>query len=223
MVLSFATVGTACARDGTRDEDTVATPALQDNTASSPSSFAAYPAEWEGQTMPPADSLVRRGACPFECCMYGEWWSDSAVPVFSVVRDTLQVAFTIPPRTVFRGDSGTVYVTSLRRVIPLDTLSSDVVQLPGVVFTPADTLYLLQSLGEGSFQVWVNGRSMDVPGFFDPSLYPGVPVRLEGEYRSEWWAHATLPDGREGWLRMDTAPLLHGVDACGGPVEMPGQ
>src|SRR5690606_3253238 len=55
---------------------------------------ASVPAGWVGENLPPRDVLVRRGACPFEGCQYGEWWSDSATVVCAAARDTTAFAFT---------------------------------------------------------------------------------------------------------------------------------
>ena len=180
---------------------------------------ASVPAGWVGENLPPRDVLVRRGACPFECCQYGEWWSDSATVVFAAARDTTAIAFTVPPRARFVADGGTVFVTSLARVVFDAPMDSAHVGIPGVALTPSDTLYLVEPVGEGAFIVWLRGRELELPGVWE-SYYPGTTARLQGEFAREWWAHVRTGDGREGWVWMDrTAAPMMGADACAGPLE----
>ncbi|MGH7445902.1 MAG: hypothetical protein ACREKM_13545 [Longimicrobiales bacterium] len=196
--------------------DTAAQPAPQTGDASD------YPADvpddWAGPSLPPASVLVRDGACPFECCQYGEWWSDSATVVYRSARDTDDVAFTLPPRTPITAESGTLFVTSLARVVFDAPMSEEKIGVPGVsTLTPADTLYLIEPIGEGSFIVWLRGKEVELPGIWE-SYYPGTTARREGEYAREWWVHIRTGDGREGWVWMDrTLAPMWGADACGGP------
>jgi hypothetical protein len=180
------------------------------------------PADWQTETLPPADALVRDGACPFECCQYGEWWSDSATTVYRTARDTTDVAFILPPQTPINAQSGVVYVTSLARVVLEDTMSAEEIGVPGITLTPADTLYLIEPVGEGAFIVWLDGRELELPGVWE-SYYPETSARRDGEYARAWWAFVRTADDREGWVWMDrTKAPMWGADACGGPHPLPG-
>lgn len=158
----------------------------------------------------PDSVLVRRGACPFECCTYREWTAESALPVVAGERARGPAAFTIAPGQRFRADSGNVWITGLMLV----AVTKRVGDPPYWSFEPGDTLVVLEPVGEGYFGVWHAGRVREVEGFWEPGHKPPA-ARTLGGYRTEWWVHVTLPDGRTGWFEATREARFGGADACG--------
>lgn len=159
--------------------------------------------------VPPA-ALVRRGACPFECCVYGEWTAESDVPLQAQERGRAAPAGVIPAGQTFRADSGTVHITGLMVVAVEDSVGDP----PYWSFAPGDTLVVLDYVGEGRYNVWHEGRIQVAEGFWGV----GAPVgnaTTYGQWASEWWVHATLPDGRTGWFHSTPPLRFKGADACG--------
>jgi hypothetical protein len=163
----------------------------------------------------PADVLVRRNACPFECCVYGNWLARSDIPFYPTPRPTGPAVFTLSKGEKLRADSGIVYITSIALAVVDDTVVRYRDQTPWLL--PGDTLVLLEPIGEGYWTMWRRGEILnDVPPFFE-SIPEPRRGRLIGTPRREWWVHATI-NGRRGWFNADSAEVL-GADACGGPVE----
>lgn len=223
-----AVIFAACAADngapadGTDTDvasDTASSDPASSDTASGSSATGDYPidvpASWTASSLPPPSALVRDGACPFECCQYGAWSSDSATVVYRTARDTGDVAFTLPANTTITAESGTVFVTSLVRVVFDAPMSEEQIGVPGVsALTPADTLYLIEPIGEGAFIVWLRGAEVELPGIWE-SYYPGTTARMDGKYAREWWVRVHTEDGREGWVWMDrTKAPMRGADGC---------
>lgn len=158
----------------------------------------------------PEDLLVRRGACPFECCVYRDWNATGAIPVVAEERGTAPPVFTINAGETFRADSGNVHVTSIALVPVTDSVGDP----PYWSFGPGDTVVVLDYIGEGFYNVWHDGNVVEVPTFWtDGPIAPGDGSI--GKHATEWWVHITMADGRTGWIRADTAPQITGADACG--------
>lgn len=184
---------------------------------------AATPAEPAAPTDPvverfrarlPASAFVRAGACPFECCVYGEWKARTPIPVRSRERTQDPPAFTIAAGDRFRADSGNVYIDGVMVVAVEDSVGDP----PYWSFARGDTLVILDYVGEGRYNVWHEGKVQEAEGFWGA----GAPVgnaTTYGRWSSEWWVHAVLPDGRSGWFLADTSVKFAGADACGGPIE----
>ena len=158
----------------------------------------------------PPDVLVRRRACPGECCVYGEWRADSSLVAYNSPRTTDPPGFTIAPGTRFIADSGHVYITGIALVAVHDSVSDR----PAWAWSAGDTLVLLDYLGEGHYRVWSKGEVRETGGFWGAEAAKPV-AELIGRYGSEWWAAVRMRDGRAGWIRADHSRIT-GADACGG-------
>jgi hypothetical protein len=158
----------------------------------------------------PPEVLVRGNACPFECCVYGEWVADTIIPMYREPRRTGTPAFTVPKGTSLRADSGAVFVTGIALAIVEDTVADS----PNRLLLPGDTLVLLDPIGEGYWTAWRRGEILEsVPPFFESWWHPKQSGRLIGEPLREWWARTTV-NGRTAWFRPDLF-RVRGADACG--------
>jgi hypothetical protein len=162
----------------------------------------------------PHEVLVRRGACPFECCVYGEWVAESSIPLLSEPRLRGQEAVAqLEPGRSFQADSGFVRVTRAALVAVTAVVSAG----PERTLAPGDTLLLLDYVGEGFYNAWLNGEVVELSDFWS-STRGDAAGELIGEHRTEWWVHATLRQGENGWFRADGPGVeIGGADACGGP------
>jgi hypothetical protein len=162
----------------------------------------------------PRNVLRRANACPFECCVYGEWTADTVIPMYAAPQTRGTPAFTFAKGTRIRADSGVVFVTSVAYAVVDDTVFGAGNQ-PWLL--PNDTVYLLDPVGEGHWTGWRRGEILeDVPPFFEDIPEP-KKGRLFGKPGREWWVHATA-GGQRGWFPADSV-RVRGADACGGPIE----
>ena len=163
----------------------------------------------------PDTLLVRQGACPFECCVYGEWRADSAIPLLAEPANDAVAVDTLRATERFRARTGYVEVLGPAIVAVLDTVPDDSGQ--GIAFVPGDTLVVLDYVGESFWNVWHNDAVHQISAFWGAEV--GSPKgAYYGEYRREWWVNAESPRGRSGWFRADLDVELSGVDACGTPI-----
>jgi hypothetical protein len=191
----------------TGGEDVASTPTAESTAL--PLDSASLAAIRRFRALVPADQLVRRGACPFECCTYREWTAEGEIPVLAEERGAGRPLFTLSPGQRFHADSGNVWITSLLLVAVHDPVGDP----PYWSFERGDTLVVLDHIGEGHFNVWHDGRVLDVEGFWAPWRQGGA--RTIGEHGSEWWVHVALPDGRTGWFEASPSVQFAGADACG--------
>ena len=167
--------------------------------------------------------LVQQGACPGECCVYGAWMALGEVPVFAergAGRDTL---FRLAEGQLFVALTGEVHVLEPAVVVVHEphvalAMRPGETGLDSLRFAHGDTAYALDYLGEGFFNLWVDGSTWEVEAFWGtPDDPPGVvmPARAESDPVTDWWVQIRTNDGREGWLQMDRGVPIDGYDACG--------
>ena len=161
----------------------------------------------------PDSLLLRKGACPFECCVYSDWALRDSAVVQTAPQVDAPTAFVLPDSTVFHADSGFVRIAKIQLVVVHDTLD----QRPDAkLFVPGDTLVVLDYVGEGHWKVLTDGRVLEVEGFWGAEQAKPVSEML-GSYEAQWWAHVTMKDGRKGWLNIRPPMYVIGADKCGGP------
>lgn len=172
------------------------------------------------------DSAVftRWGACPFECCLYGNWLAEGPVIVRSEPDSAGDILATVPAGERLPTDTGFVRITSAQLVVVTAPVLADR-QLPGErwasrpdTLAPGDTLLVLEYLGEG---YWILAGE-DVlysaeqfwPGEDGWQPHDGAKGRTVGTHRAEWWAHVTTERGVRGWIDAYGSEL-GSVDGCG--------
>jgi hypothetical protein len=200
----------ACDQAGPRRAETPA-----DSVATSPDTVPAHPdsaAIQRYRALLPDSVLARRDACPFECCMYGTWVADTAIPMYREPRSNGTPDFTVAKGDSIRAETGVVFVTSIALVVADDTILIGARQRPAVL--PGDTLVLLDPIGEGYWTAWRRGEVIrEVPPFFESWMPEGKRGRLIGKPDREWWVRGIV-NGRAGWFRPDRYHV-RGSDACG--------
>lgn len=176
-----------------------------------------------GPAPEPKAPMRMQGACPFECCAYGEWIASEETKVYRKPHDK-RVLDRMPPETKFLGLDGFVELTRLgaaRAAKPVKLQSAEAGAVAGTM--PQGTqVIVLDSLGEGFWRIWYAGQvhqlRIDNPESATESWFaedPDAGLVLTEAPLGDWWARVRLPDGREGWLDMDDTPHLKQVDGCG--------
>lgn len=159
----------------------------------------------------PAGAYVSRGACPFECCVYGRWSLRTGALLRSAPGrlDSIRV---LPSGTVVSADSGLVVVNpvgllELSAAPPTPSLGDSLRAQPG------DTVELLDYIGEGIRRVRLRGRELEVEEFW---RFRDTPVgRVLREPVQHWWVFMTdSASHASGWVLMDSVQVS-GADACG--------
>jgi len=160
-------------------------------------------ARWAARITP--DLLVRRSACPFECCLYRTWTATTEVGLKPEPRRGVPPSEgTLNAGEPFEADSGFVRVTGIMLVVPHDTVMG---------YGPGDTLLVLDYVGEGFYNLWDGGEVREVAGFWGAESSLRVAETL-GRWQREWWTHATGAEGQVGWFSPDSVPDIDGADGC---------
>jgi hypothetical protein len=156
----------------------------------------------------PPENYIAKGACPFECCRYGDW---------TVLEDTDLFAAPGASRLVGRAQKETRVwaVTGEVHLKPEPV----VVLMAGDL--PKNTIaFVLDYGGEGSGEVYTQGKVVSVLlGYaeycFRVSSTCWGETLLPSDARKEqvWWVKVRLSDGAVGWT--DKADNFGNKDACG--------
>ena len=160
----------------------------------------------------PAAPLRVDGACPFEGCQYGTWTTSAETTVYAAAGDTTSAAFTVPAGTALEAPGGFVLVTQVGVSVATRPADLFLAYERARPLAAGDTVLVLDYEGEGSYRVWHDGRIG-----FSGTADAGGPFRQVVAPEQAWWARATAPDGRTGWLWMDRTPSVSGADALAAP------
>ena len=163
----------------------------------------------------PVAPLRIDGACPFECCTYGDWTTTAETTVYEE-PDPGSAQRTLPAGTRVESATGFVLLREIGVAVARDTVRMYTEDGAERLAAAGDTLFVLDNVGEGFRRVWHEGSVLQtdaVSGFVPEGRVPAAEVLVEP--RQEWWAEVQTADGREGWLWMDNTPRMEGADACG--------
>ncbi len=156
----------------------------------------------------PPERYIARGACPFECCRYGDW---------AAMQDTELVAAPGDPRVVGRAMKGS-RVDALTGEVHLRPEPFLALTADGGV--PKDSIaFALDYQGEGYRHVYTRGKVVSVFAAVADYCFRASDAcwgeTLDSrEERKEpvWWVKIRLPNGVIGWT--DKAERFDGKDGC---------
>lgn len=156
---------------------------------------------------------VDRGACPFECCTYREWWAAKPTAVYASPSSGAARI-----KSLVKGE----HVRAVTGFVRSRATEFAVTRKHGR-YRPGDTIWVYSYRGEGFFLVWFNGKMFDEDLGFSPYGGSGGTRcqddpgncwgRLKAEHVSEWWIKLRLRDGRIGWTNHGSD--YSNADACG--------
>ena len=160
--------------------------------------LASLPAE----AKPPAD-YVAKGACPFECCMFGTWDVRAETVLYDKPNGE-SVLGRVAKGDKIEGLTGEVHIRPIAVAVRQPPAYSKVPTAGSIVF-------LLDSLGEGIGRVWDAGKvlELDVAGnIHDYCPFPDrccwgeylYPVN-ETERWGVWWVKVKTQEGIVGWTK----------------------
>jgi len=155
------------------------------------------------------------GACPFECCTYGDWKATGETTLYEE-PDPRSPQRTVRAGTRLEAVSGFVLLTEIGVAVARDSVRMYAEDGAGRLAAAGDTLLILDKVGEGFRRVWLDGAVLQtdaVSGLVPEGGVPAADILVEP--RQEWWVRVGTADGRAGWLWMDRTPRMEGADACG--------
>lgn len=175
-----------------------------------------------GQEKPPLP-YIDKGACPFECCVYGEWRANKPVTAYVEPKDKAGKAFTILKGQQVTAETGFVVtkkvgVTKVLKEITLgyEKGTEEPNPTPKLSLKPGELLYTLHDEGEGYDLFWYKGKpysdqiSSDKPDPEPPP--PGLNLQVLSRPEADWWIKVKTKEGKIGWIK--DPPYFENSDAC---------
>jgi hypothetical protein len=171
-----------------------------------------------GNPTSPREPYVVQGACPFECCQYGEWRVRTKTPVYATEGNDRETRFVLHAGDSVKAMTGNVHVSRVGRVRIVGRVQRGWAEFDGHRL-PApgigDTVYILSYAGEGHWDYWYRGLVGTGPELWAESTAGGVAGGgLLTEPVSKWWVRVIDRRGRGGWLIVPPEGF-DGYDACG--------
>ena len=159
----------------------------------------------------PSKTFVDDGACPFECCQYGQWHTVKSIDLYPepvADKDKVVIRVLTPDVTVSVSKGKVITQTPGRALVSVPHVSV----YSGVTYAIGDELLIYTSFGEGVFLVWYEGRMYkELAGFMlqaDDTWQACAEVghcwgrRLRHPVTS-WWVGVEDPvlPNQYGWTR----------------------
>lgn len=175
---------------------------------------------------PPSMPYIVKNACEGEgCARSGTWAACSDVAARREKRLDAPVVFTIHGGEKFTALTIDLHVEAPGVVVFRHAMSNppgrEGDQVESIAFTPSDTLYLLNSLGEGDWVWWFRGQLGQGYEFWrdidrDQVTDTAVLVRRPKTIR---WVRTRNAAGQEGWIvgdyqKMATGGYMDQIERC---------
>lgn len=160
----------------------------------------------------PALPFYDVGACPFDCCSYGNWSANSATALRADHDDSAPVIASVQAGEDVLGVTGAVITSKAGRVkIERETIFSVENSKEEIMLRPGDVIYFLRYVGEGFDKFFFEGLY----------LIGRTDIKRAGKGESwqvidlpvwTWWAKIRRNNGETGWTR-EVDHFDH-IDAC---------
>ena len=176
---------------------------------------------------PPPIPYIVKDACEGEGCdRHGVWAACRTLVARSEKRPDAPAVFSIASQEKF-----TAVTTDVHVVVPGLVVFRDTISNPGdeggepvdsIRFVPADTLYILNYIGEGYLVWWYRGQAVTGYQFWNDEHASGPyskhVVSLRGA-QSVWWVRVRNAVGKEGWIvgsldKFATGGYMDELDRC---------
>lgn len=156
-----------------------------------------WPAVTAASESPPP-RFIDRGACPFECCSYRAWPTQSDTVAYARPEEGAPAVGLLKAGTTVEALTGEVHSSPVRFVV----------KKPQGEFQAGESFWVYTYLGEGHFRVWRHGAMREADLGFSP--YGGSPGarcenatvcwgELEKPLEFRWWVKLRSKEGWEGW------------------------
>ena len=169
---------------------------------------------------PPAMPYIVKNACEGEgCARSGTWAACADVAARREKRLGAPVVFTVHGGEKFTALTVDLHIEAPGMVVfrhPMSNRPAEANEVDSIAFTPADTLYLLNSHGEGYLVWWFRGQAAEGYQFWrdidadEVTKYPADTAVLVRRPNTTRWVHARNAAGQEGWIVVDYQKMATG-------------
>lgn len=171
------------------------------------------------QTRPPRN-YEDVGACPFECCVYREWSVVADTTLYKNRSNNAPVGFKVKKGERVTGLTGVVVTLAPGKAVATGDMTVGEGSNRKVRVRRGDVLYLLHSVGEGSYKIWFRGRlyeeqpqTAEEHATLPQSVVRLPYLRMLRAPRTVWWVKVRNKRGQTGWSTQDDH--FGDMDACG--------
>lgn len=147
---------------------------------------------------------IDKGACPFECCKYGEWHVEKTTKLHTEPKAGSLLAGVAETGTLVRAETGEVHTKPGKFIVKHDITS----------FKKGEVLWIYTYLGEGFFKVWYGGKFREEEigiDYHNPGSNDWGYFKIKPD--SMWWIKIKTPKGIVGWTNQPEN--FSNKDACG--------
>lgn len=141
---------------------------------------------------------IDRGACPFECCVYGTWTVTKDTPLYARPGKKSPAIGKCLRGSTVTAITGEVHTKA----------GKFKVKKKFETYKPGDIIWVYTYTGEGNFKVWKEDKYIDLNLSFSPyggsngsrcEVDKDCYGELEKKLEFTWWIKIKTSDGTIGW------------------------
>lgn len=162
------------------------------------------------EELSPPIPYIDNGACPFECCEYGNWMVDKTITIYKEPDTNSKEMGQYKKGDNINAVTGFTNTEKPGKAVVIKPHKSEA---NNISYSTGDVLWVYRYMGEGFNKVWYKGEMYEEEILYDCDINEDYCwLDMEEEDQTTWWVMIKDTDGNIVWA--NETENLSNNDAC---------